>query len=179
MYHPLSSIQKKLPPFLWLLGATVAISAVFRFIGPFSPSIIDYEFVWNTTRASVVINTWDATAKLRAAFNLGFDFLYMPVYSTTIALACAWGATVLRSKFWEMLGILLAWGLWLAALLDAIENVALYTMLLGSVADPYPIIAGTCATGKFSLIILGLLYSGISLAIFLVRLKNAKLVPLK
>jgi len=179
MYHPLSSIQKKLPPFLWLLGATIAISIAFRFIGPFTPSIVDYEFVWNTARATAVLNAWNATAKLQAAFNLGFDFLYMPAYSTTIALACVWGATVARNKFWQGLGILLAWGLWLAALLDAIENTALITMLLGSVTDPHPMIASVCATGKFSLIVLGLLFSAVSLVIFLVTIKKSKLVPLK
>ncbi len=179
MYHPLSSIPKKLPAFLWLLGATIAISVVFRFIGPFSPNIVDYEFVWNTTRASAVIGAWNATAKLQAAFNLGFDFLYMPVYSTTIALACVWGAGVLRNRFWNGFGILLAWGLWLAALLDAIENVALITMLLGAAADPYPMIASMCATGKFGLILIGLLFSAVSLVIFLVTIKRSKLVPLK
>ena len=179
MYHPLSSIQKKLPAFLWLLGATIAISIAFRFIGPYSPNIVDYEFVWNTARASAVISAWNTTARLQAAFNLGFDFLYMPAYSTTIALACAWGATVIRNKFWQGLGILLAWGLWLATLLDAIENIALITMLLGTVADPYPLLASVCATCKFSLILLGLFFSAVSLIVFLATIKRAKLVPLK
>jgi hypothetical protein len=174
MYHPLNAIQKKLPAFLWLLGATIAISVVFRFIGPYSPNIVDYEFVWNTARANAVINAWDATARLRAAFNLGFDYLYMPAYSTTIALACAWGAGLVNCRFWNGAGILLAWGLWLAAILDAIENVALYTMLLGTVTDPYPLIAGACATGKFGIIILGLLYSAIALVVYLITRKRKK-----
>ena len=53
---------------------------------------------------------------------------------------------------------LLAWGLWLAAISDAAENLALITELLGRNAAPWPQIAQICATIKFGLILLGILY---------------------
>jgi len=46
-------------------------------------------------------------------------------------------------------------------------------MLLGTVTDPYPLVAGACATGKFGLIILGLLYSAVALVVYFVTRKKA------
>ncbi len=181
MYHPLNLIPggKRLTVFFWLLAATIGISIVFRFIGPFKPTIVDYELAGSVAKSSAIIGAWDTLARLQTCFNLGFDYLYMPVYSTTIALACVMGAGVIARTGWKNLGLLLAWGLWLAAILDAIENYALITMMYGSPADPYPQIAAYCASIKFGLIILGLLYALISLIVFLVKLSRQKLVPLK
>ena len=81
-------------------------------------------------KAQAIIDAWNETDRIRAGFSLGFDYLYMPVYSTTIALACVLAAGVLKSKAWRSIGVLLAWGLWIAAIFDAIENVALFTELL-------------------------------------------------
>lgn len=160
MYHPLSSIPKgkKLPAFLVLLAATAGLSVVMQAVGPFSPTIVDFELAGSVTEASNIINAWDVLARMQAGFNLGIDYLYMPVYSTTIALACIWGSEVLRAKGWQLTGILLAWGLWLAAILDAVENYALTVMLFGNIADPYPQVAQICAICKFGLILLGLAY---------------------
>ena len=170
MYHPLSSIHKKLPVFLALLAATIGISVVFRLVGPLSPNIVDYELAGSFAKASAIINAWDAQDRIRAGFNLGIDYLYMPVYSTTIAMACVWGSIVLRAKGWRVIGVLLAWGLWMAAILDAIENFALATMLFGTVADPYPQIAQVCALCKFGLILLGLAYCALAAVIRIVKL---------
>ena len=180
MYHPLNAIPqgKRLPVFLWLLAAAIGISMVFRLIGPFKPNIVDFELAGSVAKSSAIIGAWDTLARLQTCFNLGFDYLYMPVYSTTIALACVMGAGVLSRSGWRNLGILLAWGLWLAAILDAVENYALLTMLYGSPVDPYPQVAAYCAACKFSLILLGLLYAAVSLVIYLVKLSRAKLVPL-
>ena len=181
MYHPLNSIpgSKRLPAFLWLLAATVGITIVFRFIGPFKPTIVDFELAGSVEKTSAIIGAWDTLARLQTCFNLGFDYLYMPVYSTTIALACVMGAGVIARNGWKNLGTLLAWGLWLAAILDAVENYALITMMYGSPVAPYPQIAAYCAACKFGLILVGLLYALISLIVYLIKLSRIKLVPLK
>ncbi|HSD83299.1 MAG TPA: hypothetical protein VLG46_05550, partial [Anaerolineae bacterium] len=102
-------------------------------------------------------------------FSLGFDYLYMPAYSTTIALACVMAVGVVKRKTWYSIGLLLAWGLWLAALFDAIENLALFTELLGSNVAPWPSVAQICATIKFGLILLGLLYFGVGMVWRLIK----------
>ena len=171
MKHPLEAIPhgKRLGVFLVLLALFLVITIGFRFIGPAQPTIVDFELAGTTTRATEIINTWDAADKVRAGFSLGFDFLYMPVYSTLIALACVWAAGVLALRQWRTTGVLLAWGLWAAALLDAIENVALTVLLFGTVANPYPQVAQVCASIKFGLILLGLVFALVAAIIFLVK----------
>ena len=46
----------------------------------------------------------------------------------------------------------------LAAILDSIENMALTTLILGSVVSPWPEIARWCAILKFTLIFIGIVY---------------------
>jgi hypothetical protein len=140
------------------LVATLIITFLFRFIGPAQPTIVDFELAGSVDKADQIINAWSETDRIRAGFSLGFDYLYMPVYSTTIALACVIAAGVLKSKAWYSIGILLAWGLWIAAISDATENLALFTELLGDNVAPWPQVAQICATIKFGLILLGLLY---------------------
>jgi hypothetical protein len=158
--HPLNAIpsDKRARVFVPLLIATLVITLLFRFIGPAQPTIVDFELAGSVEKAQAIIDAWNQTDRIRAGFSLGFDYLYMPVYSTTIALACILAAGVLRRKAWHTIGMLLAWGLWIAALFDATENLALFTELLGNNVAPYPQIAQICATIKFGLIVLGLLY---------------------
>jgi hypothetical protein len=159
--HPLNAIPsgKRTRVFVPLLIATLVITLLFRFIGPAQPTIVDFELAGSVPKAQAIIDAWNETDRIRAGFSLGFDYLYMPVYSTTIALACVMAAGVLKRKAWRTLGLLLAWGLWIAAVSDATENLALYTVLLGNNVAPWPQIAQICATIKFGLILLGLLYA--------------------
>jgi hypothetical protein len=74
-----------------------------------------------------MIEAWNETERIDAAFSLGLDFLYLCLYSTTIAFACLWAAGVFRARRGKLAaaGAWLAWWQWLAALLDAAENTAL------------------------------------------------------
>ena len=158
--HPLATIpsDQRARIFIPLLIATLVITFLFRFIGPTQPTIVDFELAGSVPKAQAIINAWSENDRIRAGFSLGFDYLYMPVYSTTIALACVMAASVLKRSAWRNIGLLLAWGLWIAAISDATENLALFTELLGNNVAPYPQIAQICATIKFGLILLGLLY---------------------
>ena len=169
--HPLNALPsaKRARVFVPLLIATLVITFLFRFIGPAQPTIVDFELAGSVENAQTIIDAWTETDHIRAGFSLGFDYLYMPVYSTTIALACVMAAGVLHSKSWRIVGLLLAWGLWIAAIFDAIENLALFTILLGNNVAPYPQIAQICAALKFGLIVLGLLYVLVGAVAKLVR----------
>ena len=175
MKHPLEAIPqgKRLCVFLVLLALFLVITIGFRFIGPAEPNIVDFELAGTTARATEIINAWDIQDRARAGFSLGFDFLYMPVYSTLIALACVWAAGIIASRQWRATGLLLACGLWAAALLDAVENVALTVLLLGTIADPYPQIAQVCATLKFGLILLGLVFAVVAAVAYLAKKATA------
>ena len=165
--HPLALIpsDKRTRVFVPLLIATLVITFLFRFIGPAQPTIVDFELAGSVPKAQAIIDAWNANDRIRAGFSLGFDYLYMPVYSTTIALACVMAAGVLKRSVWHTIGFLLAWSLWIAAVSDATENLALLTELLGNNAAPYPQVAQICATIKFGLILLGLLYVAAGVAL--------------
>lgn len=120
--------------------------------------IVSYELARDEETAAAILNSWDAEAKVYAGFNLGLDYLWMIFYSTTIALGLVWTAAVLQLKGAPLtIFNLLAWGQWLAALLDALENTALLVMLFGQPASPWPVIAYWSAVIKFTLVILGIL----------------------
>jgi len=171
MIHPLAAIapEKRTRIFIALLIATLGITFLFRFIGPAQPTIVDFVLAGSVPNAQTIIVAWDETERIRAGFSLGFDYLYMPVYSTTIALACVLAASVLKGKAWYSIGLLLAWGLWAAAIFDAIENVALFSVLLGNNVAPYPQIAQICALIKFGLIVAGLVYAVIGLVLRVIK----------
>lgn len=176
--HPLISIpdKRRLSIFVALFALTLLVSAILLASGePLSTgaapaAILSYEFAGTTAKATEILGSWDAEAKAAAGFSLGLDYVYLLLYSTTIALAIVWLAT--KNDFTGFLLLaanILAWALWLAALLDAVENAALVTMLLNTPADPLPAIAFVCAALKFLLIAAGLLFVVLATLYCLVR----------
>jgi hypothetical protein len=123
--------------------------------------MISYELAGSIEKAQSILDSWDIAAQLRAAFALGFDYVFMLAYATTIGLACVMAAAALRSRGWPLVGAgaALAWGLWLAAGLDAVENIALTVLLFGAVVSPWPQVAYWCALIKFALVFMGLVYA--------------------
>ena len=175
MVHPFEYISpewcKKL---FWVsFAASLIIILVFGVIGeplntPAAPSgVVSYELAGSVAQAQAMLDSWDQTARLYAAFGLGFDYLFMLAYSSAIGLGCIMAAGALRKRGWPLaqFGSLLTWGQWLAAGLDALENIALTVILLVNVASPWPELARWCATFKFILIFLGLVYAFLGLAV--------------
>jgi hypothetical protein len=175
MRHPLESIpaQRKTIAFLLLFGLTLAMmlvmnaagSSLYTEVAPYG--IISLEFAGSPRKAEAILESWDRAAQLRAAFIQGLDFLYLIFYSTTIALACLWAGETLRRMGWSpaALGVPLAWGMWLAALCDFAENVALVVILFNRTSSPWPELAAVCAAIKFALIFIGMVYALYALVI--------------
>lgn len=122
--------------------------------------ILSYEFARTPEMARAILDSWDAYTRIVAGIGLGLDFLYPLVYATAISLACLDVADKLREQHGRAaaVGVALFWGLWLAALLDYIENTALIFILLDSEMAIWPLIAFVCASVKFLFVIAGLLY---------------------
>jgi len=169
MHHPFESkpAGKRWPVFVPLFVLTLVVMAVLNVVGgPLKTGvapqgIVSYELAGNVSAARAILDSWDTRARIHAGFSLGFDFLFMVLYSTTIAYACAWVSGSWQGKYRPVasVGLWLAWGQWAAALLDAIENGALWAMLAAAPAAPWPQIARWCATVKFALVLLGLAYA--------------------
>jgi len=177
--HPLArlspSTQRRALPLL--IVSTLAMTAVLQVIGrPLQTTaaplgIVSFELAGTLATSQTMIASWDSSAQLHAAFSLGLDYLYMPLYAVAVALACVrTAATSLRSpQAAASLGLLLAWGLGLAALLDALENAALWQVLQGSAAAAWPVVARCCAIVKFALVLAGLFYAGAGSALYLFK----------
>ena len=120
--------------------------------------ILSYEFAGSVANAQAMINSWDAQAKIHAGLSLGLDFLYPFIYAMAISLAVVMASG--RFNGWlQNLGSLLAWGVWVAAILDYVENVGLIMLLLGSTNELWATAAYWCAAVKFLIIILAILYA--------------------
>jgi hypothetical protein len=176
--HPLSRIapHHRRTVFVILLVATLVIMVVLNMTGNHlrtaeaPAAIVSYELAGTAEKAEAILNSWDNEAKAYAGFNLGFDYLWMPFYSTTIALGLVWAISALRLKGTAATILtFLAWGQWLAAILDAIENTALSIMLFGQPAAPWPLIAYWSATIKFALVIIGILIVLVSPILYRLR----------
>ncbi len=183
MHHPLQSIppSRRKALFWGMLVATLLWMALMQVVSaplitPDAPQgIVSFELAGSLGKAKWILASWDAHARLYAAFGLGIDYIFMLLYSTTIGLACLWAGDVLHAMRWPLsgLGVGLAWGQWLAAALDALENVALAILLLQGLAHGWPELARLCAVLKFALIISGLVYAFGGLAAYLFqRLKR-------
>ncbi len=154
--------------FFWpLLALTVLMIIVFSVTGApltnavASYGVVSFELAGTVENAQKILNSWNANTQIRAAFGLGLDYLFMVVYASTIAFGCGIAARVLDRNGWPLvrLGNYLSWGVILAALLDAVENLALTILIFGAVVPPWPEIARWCAMIKFALIFIGIVYA--------------------
>lgn len=163
MRHPLEFVpqeaRKRL--FFTLLILTLSLFAIFRILDmplqtDYAPSgIVSFELAGTPQNAAHIVLTWSAEAMLNAAFGLGIDYLFMPVYAFALAFGTLLAAG--RHAGWlKSLGAVAGYGAFAAALFDAVENYALFQVLLGAFDSSYPMLAAVCATVKFGLLAFGL-----------------------
>ena len=165
MRNPLEAIPNptRKALFIALLIWTLVLFAAFQPLSaplqtpPAPAGIVSFELAGTVEKAGAMIDSWDASARLYAAFGLGFDFLFMPSYALTLALGILLAAGRHPDPF-ARAGAWLGWGALAAAVFDAVENIALFASLLGPVTAPWPQVAGWCATVKFTLLLLGIFY---------------------
>src|SRR5215207_3031652 len=183
MRHPLESIPREYRKrlFFTFLALTLILFAVFRVLDrplqtDAAPNgIVSFELAGNPQTVRAITDSWKEMSLLLsavagqpdanivnvpyvlAAFGLGIDYLFMPVY----ALALAFG-TLLAARRHDgiihSIGALAGYGVFAAALFDAVENYTLLQILIGNPQPSYPSIAAFCAVMEFSLIVFGLIY---------------------
>jgi len=184
MQHPLefvSSVYRK-RLFFTFLFLTLSLFAVFRVLDqplrtPSAPNgIVSFELAGSPLQAQAITNEWKHSSLLLsavagqanpdivnipyafAAFGLGIDYLFMPVYAFALAFGTLLAAN--RHGGWiKSLGAVAGYGAFVAAVFDAVENYALFQILLNRIVSPYPEIAFYCASLKFGLLSFGLLYA--------------------
>ncbi|HSK67264.1 MAG TPA: hypothetical protein VK888_10060 [Anaerolineales bacterium] len=194
MRHPLEflPLEVRKPMFFTFLFLTLVLFAVFRVLDlplrtDAAPNgIVSFELAGDARTARSITDSWKQMSLLLsatgnpnpdivnvpyafAAFGLGLDYLFMPVYALALGFASLLAAQkhtgVLRS-----MAVAAGYGAYAAALFDALENYALFQMLLGSFDTDYPAIAAFCAIAKFGLLVFGIL---VSLAAWLLPRRKA------
>jgi hypothetical protein len=168
MRHPFQLISvDRLGTYLFpFVVASLAIMLTLNFINaPLQTDsaplgIISFEFAGDIDSAEMIIDSWTSQAQKQAAFSIGYDYLFLVTYSTAIALACIWSSKFISATNTTLIqaGVLLAWGQWLAALCDGVENASLFISLVQRPISPLPEIARIAASLKFVLILFGLIY---------------------
>ena len=124
--------------------------------------IVSFELAGSLQNSIDILNSWDANAKLYAGIGLGFDYLFMLMYSLLLYVLVKY----LTSKFSNYsvikFGNILAIFMLIAGMLDAIENYSLIQLYLGNLDQMFSTVAYYSATLKFSVIGIGITYILIS-----------------
>lgn len=163
MRHPLEFVPQNLqrPMFYVFFGLTILIFGVFRVLDQplrttAAPSgIVSFELANDPAASLSILDSWDADARIAAAFGLGIDYLFMPVYALALSLGLLLAMNGKTSIYYSV-AAWMGWGVFAAALFDAVENYALWQVLTGGAFSPFPQTAALCATIKFILLIAGL-----------------------
>jgi hypothetical protein len=170
MGHPFLSLAA--PVRMWLCVATLVLTVigmtVLRFVDPGRVSgggkgIVEFELAGSAAKAKAILESWGESGRKAAAFNLGFDYLFILGYSTFMTLMCLWASMRSVNPRAMMLGVFLAWMQWTAGLLDCTENAALLRILFHQATDGLAEIARWSALGKFGLLSCGAVYILLSL----------------
>lgn len=133
--------------------------------------ILSFEFAGSLDAARLMLDSWKGMAMRYAGLNLAFDYPFMLGYGLFLASLTELVRRKARAGVLQNIGRFFVMGMLLAALLDAIENVALIRLYLGVESNVMAQLAYWCAGVKFALILLGLAYMAITLVIRLVGRK--------
>jgi hypothetical protein len=164
MKHLLDWIPDRIrkPLFFIFLAWTLALLFLFQPLNrplmtdPAPSGIISLQLAWRPETAASMLASWDGSARLFAAFGLGFDYLFMPVYALALALGSLLAAGRHPGSF-ARLGTWAAWCALLAAGFDGLENFGQFMELFHGRVD-LAFLIGIFAMLKFILLLLALVY---------------------
>lgn len=131
--------------------------------------ILSFEFAGDLLNAEKIIGSWGEQERIYAGLGLGLDYLFLVLYSNTIALGCILAVRGMSAELFVKAGAAIAWAQFAAALLDCMENFALIKLLLGSGDGVWPRLAFWCAGPKFFIAGAGIVTVVIGAAAFLIR----------
>jgi hypothetical protein len=124
-------------------GASLITDATPRGIG-------DLELAGTRDCAAKVLEAWKPDGIRTAIVNTLLDFLFIPCYATTLALICFWLSSVTKHVTpLSTIFLVWAWLMWIAGVLDVVENLCMLGMLTSSANAMLARVAQVCATVKF------------------------------
>lgn len=128
--------------------------------GDFNFGIIAYELAGNLAASKQIIHEWTARNVIHlASFSLGFDYVFMLFYVSFLALWTASLSSGFHKKLYRVVAGSIISIFIIAGILDGIENYALMSLLGDHPTQILSEIAFYCASLKFGLIGLGIIYN--------------------
>jgi len=134
--------------------------------------IVSFELAKDLSETVRILDSWDTKAEISMSLSLGFDFVFILVYSSFIALLIYNINTRLwENKAFHKVGKLLIFLIFIAAFFDIIENIALAKLLLGDLDQIWSSLAYYFASAKFIIIIICIIYLSINWTLLLFNRK--------
>lgn len=127
-------------------------------VGPLG--IVSLELAGTPVAAQLIYAAWGASGMQAARFNIGIDFLYLLSYGIALSVGCSLASVWWARRSLRMAGYggAMSIAVLVAAICDAVENVAMLRSMQ-DVSNPlWPTLAKSCAIVKFSLLLPALLY---------------------
>jgi hypothetical protein len=166
-------MKKLLLPFLFF-GTMIMIfvmgktSATLKTIAT-PKGILNLEFAYNKTKVANIISAWSPNAIVdnisKAKINTYLDFIFLTFYASFLFFACKNIAESNKSK----IGLWIAKGALLAGLLDILENIGMLISLSGYTYDIVAVVTTFCASVKWLLAFVAILYMLINIIQFIKR----------
>jgi len=120
--------------------------------------IVSFELAKNLNNSIDIINSWDYKSKLYAGLSLGFDYLFMLLYSFLFYILIKNISEKLTNIIFAKIGLFIAYSMIFAGIFDAIENYSLIRLYLGNLDQIYASLAFYFASLKFALLLIGVIY---------------------
>ncbi len=172
-------LKNKVKITLILFVLLVISIAVMRYLDSFLTTevvpngIVSFELAKEISVSAAMINSWDAQAKAAAGISLGFDFLFMLLYASFLAmLVLRVNEKILSDSTSKSLKKVLISAPFMAAFFDMIENVALIRLFLGDFHQIWSLTAFYAATIKFTILFIVIVYILFGGVILIFKRKN-------
>ncbi len=126
--------------------------------------ILNAEFAYNTIKATIVYQTWQNEDILKAAYtNTYWDFVFLICYSGLMYLLCKFVYRKLRPSKWQHAAAVLSKLAFIAALLDIVENVFMFTIFNNSYSNVGLMVMFAASLIKWTIVFILIIYLSISL----------------
>ena len=132
--------------------------------------VFEFEFAWTAERINQIFNAWGSDGQQRQTLVTYIDFLYIVSY-----VFCYTGCILLITRKLEnksqKIGLKMTTTPLIAGIFDVIENINLLLMLANDtfIRSGSPFIASLCATIKFGMLFLGLIFILYGILVLIVK----------
>jgi len=139
----------------------IALGVIERELPSGTPGIVEFEFVRNASRASRFLAEWGAGGRDAVRLSLIVDYGFMASYGSFVTLSGLATRDFAREHGRRTLasaGRIVPWFAAAAAVFDAGENAFLLLTVGGHGGSAAPVLATTCASVKWVLIVVAVAY---------------------